>query len=124
MTSHEARELFSEAYDAELDAEAQRAFEQALANDAVLATEYAEFRSLLQAAAQDMDMDVAVGATPDLLPGVQRRLRVRSRGRFYRDRFSERVGLGARSPLIVAGVMMLVATLVWLAFRVVQTLFV
>jgi hypothetical protein len=120
MTSQEARELFSAAYDADLDESTQRAFEQALASDTILSNEYAEFRTLLQAAADDAE----VSSTPDLLPGVQRRLRARSRGRFYRDRFSERAGLGARSPLIVAGVMMLIATLVWLAFRVVQTLFV
>jgi anti-sigma-K factor RskA len=118
MTSQEARELFSAAYDTELDAEAARGFEQALANDANLASEYAEFRSLLAAAAEDVE----VAKAPDLLPGVQHRLRTRSRGRFYRDRFSERAGLGARSPLIVAGVMMLLAALVWLALRVVQAI--
>jgi hypothetical protein len=118
MTSQEARDLFSAAYDTELDAEAQRAFDLALATDTILASEYAEFRSLLTAAAQDVE----VTSTPDLLPGVQRRLRARSRGRFYRDRFSERAGLGARSPLIVAGVMVLLAALVWLALRVVQAI--
>jgi hypothetical protein len=120
MTSQEARELFSAAYDRELESAAEEAFERALANDAALAGEYAEFRSLLEAAAEDIE----VAAIPDLLPGVQRRLRVRSRGRFYRDRFSERAGLGARSPLIVAGAMMLIAALAWLALRVVQALFV
>ena len=119
MTSQEARELFSAAYDSELAPEAQRDFEIALANDAILASEYAEFRTLLQAAAED---DVAITATPDLLPGVQHRLRARSRGRFYRDRFSERAGLGARSPLIIAGVMILIAALVWLALRVAETI--
>jgi hypothetical protein len=118
MTSQEARELFSAAYDAELDPEAQRAFELALANDEILAGEYAEFRSLLTAAVEDVE----VASTPDLLPGVQRRLRARSRGRFYRDRFSERAGLGVRSPLIVAGLMVLLAALVWLALRVVQAI--
>jgi hypothetical protein len=120
MTSQEARELFSAAFDAELDAQAQQAFDRALADDAVLASEYAEFRTLLEAAAEDIE----VASTPDLLPGVQRRLRARSRGRFYRDRFSERAGIGARSPLIVAGAMMLIAALAWLALRVVQALFV
>lgn len=118
MTSQEARELFSAAYDAELDAELQSAFDRALAHDAVLASEYAEFRSLLEAAAED----VPVTSTPDLLAGVQRRIRARSRGRFYRDRFSERAGLGARSPLIVAAVMVIVGVLLWLALRVVQAI--
>jgi anti-sigma factor RsiW len=118
MTSQEARDLFSAAYDSELEPETQQAFDAALAHDAALASEYAEFRTLLKAAAEDVE----VSATPDLLPGVQHRLRARSHGRFYRDRFSERAGLGARSPLLVAGVMMLVAALVWLAFRVLQSI--
>ena len=119
MTPHEARELFSAAFDSELDAATQGAFDGALASDAALATEYAEFCSLLRAAAAD---DAAHVAAPDLLPGVQRRLRIRSRGRYYRDRFSERAGLGARSPLIVAAVMLVFAGLIWLAFRVVQAI--
>lgn len=119
MTSQEARDLFSAAYDTELAPDTQREFDAALANDANLASEYAEFRTLLQAAATD---DVAITTTPDLLPGVQHRLRARSRGRFYRDRFSERAGLGARSPLIIAGVMIVIAVLVWLALRVAETI--
>ena len=117
MTSQEARDLFSAAYDSELAPETQREFEAALESDTLLASEYAEFRTLLRAAAVD---DVAITPTPDLLPGVQHRLRARSRGRFYRDRFSERAGLGARSPLIIAGVMILIGALVWLALRVAQ----
>jgi anti-sigma factor RsiW len=116
MTSQEARELFSAAYDAELDAGTQQAFESALAGDIALAAEYAEFRALLQAAAEEPEPTVA----PDLLPGVQRRLRARSRGRYYGDRFAERAGLGARSPLLLAAVMLVLAALAWLALRVVQ----
>lgn len=119
MTSQEARELFSAAYDAELDPPTQAAFDAALAADAALATEYAEFRTLLTAAAQD---STPPGPTPDLLPGVQRRLRARSRGRFYRDRFSERAGLGVRSPLIVVVIMLGLGGLLWLAWRFVQTI--
>ena len=119
MTSQEARDLFSAAYDAELDSETQSAFDRALASDAALATEYAEFRTLLGAAA----FDTGVGlSTPDLLPGVQRRLRARSRGRFYRDRFSERAGLGAKSPLLAAIIMTVVAGLAWIAWQVVQAI--
>jgi hypothetical protein len=116
MTSNEARELFSAAYDTELDAAAQQAFAAALAADPVLAAEYEEFRTLLRAAAEEPEP----AAAPDLLPGVQRRLRARSRGRYYGDRFAERAGLGARSPLIVAVVMLVLAGLAWLALRVVQ----
>jgi anti-sigma factor RsiW len=118
MTSQEARELFSAAYDAELDASTQREFESALASDTALAAEYAEFRALLQAAAEEPGPVSA--PAPDLLPGVQRRLRARSRGRYYGDRFAERAGLGARSPLILAVVMLVLAGLAWFALRVVQ----
>lgn len=117
MTSQEARELFSAAYDAELDSGTQQAFESALAGDSALAAEYAEFRSLLRAAA---DEPPAAANAPDLLSGVQRRLRARSRGRYYGDRFAERAGLGARSPLILAVIMLVLAGLAWLAFRVVH----
>ena len=119
MTSQEARELFSAAYDSELDPGTQAAFDSALAADAALATEYAEFRTLLTAAAED---STPPGPTPDLLPGVQRRLRARSRGRFYRDRFSERAGLGARSPLVVVIVMLVLGALAWLAWRLVHSI--
>ena len=119
MTSQEARELFSAAYDAELDTVTQTAFESALAADTSLATEYAEFRTLLTAAAED---STPPGPTPDLLPGVQRRLRARSRGRFYRDRFSERAGLGLRSPLIVAVIMLVLGGLAWLTWQLVQSI--
>jgi anti-sigma factor RsiW len=114
MTSQEARELFSAAYDAELDAGTQRAFESALSDDAALAAEYEEFRALLQAAAEGPGP--VSSPAPDLLSGVQRRLRARSRGRYYGDR----AGLGARSPLLLAVVMLVLAGLAWFALRVVQ----
>ena len=119
MTSQEARELFSAAYDAELDADTVQQFDQALAADAGLAAEYAEFRALLRAAAEEPEPSVRA---PDLLPGIQRRLRVRSRGRYYSDRFAERAGLGLRSPLLLAVAMLVVAGLVWLALRMLQVL--
>ncbi|HKU44448.1 MAG TPA: hypothetical protein VJR89_40085 [Polyangiales bacterium] len=117
MTSEQARELFSAAYDAELDAPTREAFDSALASDAALAAEYAEFRSLLEAAAEEPG---PAAHAPDLLPGIQRRLRARSRGRYYGDRFAERAGLGARSPLLLAAIMLVLAGLAWLALRVVQ----
>jgi anti-sigma factor RsiW len=118
MTPDEARDAFSAAYDAQLDAEAQQAFDAALARDASLAAEYAEFRSLLQAAG----FDVVSGPVPDLLPGVQRRLRARSRGRFYADRFAERAGLGFRNPISVLVAMLLIGGLAWAALRLVTAI--
>jgi hypothetical protein len=52
---------------------------------------------------------------PDLLPGVQQRLRARSRGRFYADRFAERLGSGLLQPLPLALIMLGLLVLAWLA---------
>jgi len=119
MTSQQARELFSAAYDTELDPNTQAAFDAALASDPELAAEFAEFRLLLRAAAEDPQPPVPA---PNLLPGVQRRLRARSRGRYYGDRFSERTGLGLRSPFLLAVAMLALAGLAWLALRLLQAI--
>jgi anti-sigma factor RsiW len=137
VTGDEARERFSEAYDDELSAEERAAFEAALAADASLRAEYEEFRALLSGAlpalaadepelhddvearraflAGTADGDVPV---PDLLPGVQKKLRERSRGRYYRDRFAER-GRYA-TPLLLAIVMALVLGMAWFGLSYVQ----
>jgi anti-sigma factor RsiW len=137
VTGDEARERFSEAYDDELSAEERAAFEAALAADASLHAEYEEFRALLSGAlpalaadepelhddvearraflAGTADGDVPV---PDLLPGVQKKLRERSRGRYYRDRFAER-GRYA-TPLLLAIVMALVLGMAWFGLSYVQ----
>ena len=50
----------------------------------------------------------------DLLGSVQSKLRSRSGGRFYRDRFAERRGRGALLPWAVAGsVLVVLVTLLW-----------
>jgi anti-sigma-K factor RskA len=112
VSPNEARELFSAAYDAELDAQEKVAFDAALASDAALAAEYTAFRATLEVARGDL---TGIEPTPDLLPGVQRRLRARSRGRFYADKFAERAGLGMWSPLLVAAITVGVLALLWLA---------
>ncbi len=113
MTADEARELFSAAYDGELAAAEQAAFEAALAADATLRAEYDELRAVLDEAHR---LELADDeAPPDLLVGVQTRLRARSRGRYYRDRFAERAGPKALTPLIVASVMLLIVAVAWLS---------
>jgi anti-sigma factor RsiW len=112
VSPSEARELFSAAYDAELDAQEKAGFDAVLASDAALAAEYAAFRATLDVARSDL---TGIDPTPDLLPGVQRRLRARSRGRFYADKFAERAGLGMWSPLLVAAIMIGLLALLWLA---------
>jgi anti-sigma factor RsiW len=115
MTSEQARELFSAALDGELDAGEREAFDRALHDDAALAQEYTAFRATFEharaATAPAREPDAA--PTPDLLPGVQRRLRQRSRGRFYGDRFSERLGRGLTQPLLLALIMVALLALAW-----------
>jgi hypothetical protein len=49
----------------------------------------------------------------DLLSGVQSRLRERSGGRFYRDRFSQRRGNGLLPWMLAGAGLMLVLTAAW-----------
>lgn len=111
MTSDEARELFSEAFDDELDPERKASFEAALAADPQLREEYAQFVETFQLVGRIGELDDA--ETPDLLSGVQERLRKRSRGRYYRDRFSRRGGAGWLLPLLLAMMSALVLAMAW-----------
>ena len=102
MSPEEARALFSDAHDGELDAATRAALDAALAGDATLAEEYAAFGRMLALAREQPPLPAALdGREPDLLPAVQRALRVRSRGRFYADRFSERQGATRLTPWLV-----------------------
>ncbi|MEZ4252572.1 MAG: hypothetical protein R3B99_30550 [Polyangiales bacterium] len=141
MTGDEARERFSEAYDDELSAEERAAFDAALDADPALRAEYEDFRALLDgthalAGGDDPDLhdDVALRRAflegtafegegsdepvPDLLPGVQKKIRERSRGRYYRDRFAERGKLA--TPVLLAVVMALVLGMAWFGLSYVQ----
>lgn len=123
MTSDEARELIPEALDDALDAAQARAFEAALAADPELRAEYLELREVLGEAAAIAQADEAVAPSVDLLRGVQTKLRNRSRGRYYRDRFSRDVGRGAQMwPLVAATVMLLVLGTAWYVLHFAQEL--
>jgi len=117
MTPEQIESSFSAAYDGTLDVDAQREFDAALLADPQLAQRYAEFCRLLAQVKQlgqhheDADVDVP---TPDLLGGVQKRLRDKSAGRFYADRFSERTGWGVKRLLISTFLVALSLTLIWL----------
>jgi anti-sigma factor RsiW len=108
MTSDEARALFDAALDDELAGEARAAFAAALARDEVLRGEFARHEELLAATRM-----LGHGVAPvDLLSGVQQKLRARSGGRFYRDRFSQRrAGAGW---LLVGCALVVVLTALWL----------
>jgi hypothetical protein len=120
VTATEARELFSAAFERELDAGQQQAFEAALRTDVQLAREYHAFTAMLQLARGGVQQEAEPPA-PDLLPGVQRRLRARSRGRFYADRFSERLGSGLLQPLPLALIMLGLLVLAWIALGALGT---
>lgn len=114
MTADDARELFSAFYDGEVDDEDRQAFEAALAGDEALRREWEEFRDMLNEA-HALD-DGLTGAEPDLLGGVQQKLRTRSRGRFYKDRFSQSAP-GGLLPILMAAVMLLVIVVAWLVLQ-------
>jgi anti-sigma-K factor RskA len=114
VTSDEARELFSVAYDAQLPAAEQSAFESALQADGELAGQYAAFCATLDAVG---GAPTGAPPTPDLLAGVQRRLRNASGGRYYGDRFAERSGVGWFQPWMLLLGLAIVIGLALLAVR-------
>lgn len=111
MTSAEARARFDDALDGELTAEQQAAFDAALASDQALREEYERLRALLHDTG-------ALGRVShvDLLSGVQDKLRARSAGRFYRDRFASRGASGGLSVMIALSACLLLGVLVWFAY--------
>jgi len=119
MTSEEARELFSEAYDGELGPEPQAAFDEALAGDDALRAEYEEFRDMLNSARSLAEGDLD-GEAPDILAGVQGKLRARSRGRFYRDRFAEQGSAKGLFPMLLAMAMLVIVVVAWLMMHFIQ----
>src|SRR5262245_15084522 len=100
MTPEELESSFSAAYDGTLDEAEQRELDAALLADPQLAQRYAEFCRMLDHVKGLGRHDPADVPTPDLLGGVQKRLRDKSAGRFYADRFAERSGWGAKRLLI------------------------
>ena len=85
MTPEEAKDLFSDAYEGALTEVQLRAFETTLDENSELK---AEFQELVELLGEAQRLTVPEGEVPNLLPGVQKKLRERSRGRYYRDRFS------------------------------------
>jgi len=117
MTPEQAEAVFSAAYDQQLDAQTQREFDAALAAEPQLAQKYAAFCETLDAVKGLHPTDDELGApAPDLLSGVQQRLRDKSAGRFYADRFAERSGWGARRLIGVLALIALSLALIWAAF--------
>jgi len=123
MTPDEARELFPDALDGALRATQQSAFDAALAEHPELQAEWTELRDLLSETSAIAEADAAVAPSVDLLRGVQTKLRRRSRGRYYRDRFSRDLGRGAQMwPLVAASVMLMVLATAWYILHFAQEL--
>lgn len=123
MTPDEARDLFPDALDGTLSAAQQQAFDAVVAGDPALQAEWTELRDLMSETAAIAEADAAVAPSVDLLRGVQTKLRRRSGGRFYRDRFSRDVGRGAQMwPLVAATVMLLVLGTAWYVLHFAQEL--
>lgn len=81
MTANWA-DRFSEAYEGTLTADEKKSFDDALSRDPGLAERYARFQAIVAITSREPTEHV------DLVNAVQRRIRERSGGRFYRDRFS------------------------------------
>ncbi|MEO0324768.1 MAG: hypothetical protein AAF447_17530 [Myxococcota bacterium] len=101
-----ARDLISEAIEDELDAALRARFDAALVAHPELRDEYEGFVALFAGA-----RTLAAEPTPDLLPSVQQKLRERSRGRFYRDRFAE-LGPSGSTWMALAMVLLLIVLVV------------
>lgn len=119
MTQDEARDLFSSAYDGELSSEDRERFEALLAEDEELRQEFGEFQEML---GQAQALAEGEGGEPDvdLMAGVQSKLRVRSRGRYYRDRFARRTGAQAMMPILLAAVMLMLLLVAWFVLHFAQ----
>lgn len=120
MTRDEARDLFSAAWDGELG-DARAEFDALLAADAELRAEYEDFTRVLRETQSLMQGGSPLASdaepAPDVLAGVQRKLRARSGGRFYRDRFSERASRGVSWPLLLAAAMFALLAAAFLALE-------
>jgi anti-sigma factor RsiW len=111
MTSAEARAAFDAALEGELQGDARHAFEQALGRDEALRAEFERHRALFGKPWAHEEVEV------DLLAGVQHKLRARSGGRFYRDRFAERGHLRGLNAMVLLSAATVIAVALWFAYQ-------
>ncbi len=107
----EARARFDAAVDGELSSGERAAFEAALGASEALRTEFERHRAVVQATGE-----LGRVSQVDLLAGVQQKLRVRSAGRFYRDRFAERSGRGLLPWLLALATIFVLIVALWFAY--------
>lgn len=120
MTSDEARDLFVDAVEGTLDPAQQAELDAAIAADPELCEELDAYRSVIRGAS-GLGLAAVEGTptepTPDLLSGVQNRLRVRSRGRFYRDKYAQDSGGRATVPILAILMTALLLATGWFAMQ-------
>jgi hypothetical protein len=105
MNAEEARERFGDAVEGSLG-EAKAAFEAALAADDALREEFALYRQLF--GGTEPLAPAPADAPPALLGAVQRKIRTRSQGRFFKDRFASEGAGGGPALSLVLGMAVLV----------------
>ena len=116
MKASEARDLFSEAFEGDLEEERKAAFDAALKEDEELDADYADFVETFQMM-RGLAEPESVQA-PNLLPRIQERIRRRSGGKYYRDRFAKRVGgPGWTMPIILIFAVLAVLGIAWFALQ-------
>jgi anti-sigma factor RsiW len=140
MSADDARDRFGDAIDGTLGEADRQAFEAALAADAELREEYESYRAIVGglsgAAPRVVGADAPPGETtdasapdaappnaivaPSLVPKVQDRIRKRSKGRFFRDRFSAGEARGGGLTLLLATATFLLLVAVWLLLQNVE----
>lgn len=129
LTDDEVRERFSAYREGELSSEETATVRARLAEDAAMRTEYERFEKLLGAlgGVGERGLGSTAGGAGakggagegkvDLLAGIQGKLHKRSKGRFYKSRFSRTAGV---FPLeVIAFVVLLVLVIAFVAMRVV-----
>ncbi len=113
-TADEIRDLFSAALEGELAGDEKKEFDAALVESAELKEEYEAFRALFRGTAAIANTTEAETdeQEPALLRGVQERLNKRSKGRYYRDRFSREAGGRSATWLLLILVVLMVAIVI------------
>jgi anti-sigma factor RsiW len=117
-TDDDVRDRFSDAIEGELKGDDKTAFDAALEKSEELREEYESFRAMMRgtgaiAASTEAEVDEKA---PEILEAVQARIHKRSKGRFYRDRFS-RDGTRGSSTMLIAIVVVLTLAAAALALQ-------
>jgi hypothetical protein len=111
MTDDEARDRFSDAIEGDLKGDDKALFDAALEKSEELREEYEAFRAMIRGAAKIAETTEAEvdEKAPEVLAAVQARIHKRSKGRFYRDRFSRDASRRSSTMLIAILIVMILA---------------